>query len=123
MRKLLDLGLDISVNAFSFADRESVDMVAAVPLNRLHLETDSPWGEMKSTSPLATRYCSNAPGLPSSKKRDKWDPACMVKERNESCAIPIVAFIVAGLQGVSVDDVVAAAWENSNVMFNFVGVN
>lgn len=123
MRKLLDLGLDISVNAFSFADRESVDMVAAVPLDRLHLETDSPWGEIKSTSPLATRYCTNAPGLPSSKKREKWDPAYMVKERNESCAITAVTFIVAGLKGLSVDEVASAAWENSGAIFNFTEVN
>ncbi|KAI7153960.1 Mg-dependent DNase [Hortaea werneckii] len=123
MNKLLDLGLDISVNAFSFADRESVDMVTAVPLDRLHLETDSPWGEIKSTSPLATRYCANAPDLPSSKKRDKWDPAYMVKERNESCATAAVAFIVAGLKGLSVDEVASAAWENSNAMFSFTEVN
>ncbi|KAI7222634.1 Mg-dependent DNase [Hortaea werneckii] len=123
MHKLLDLGLDISVNAFSFADRESVDMVAAMPLKRLHLETDSPWGEIKSTSPLATRYCTNAPGLPSSKKRDKWDPAYMVKERNESCTIAAVAFIVAGLKGLSVAEVASAVWENSNAMFNFTEVN
>ncbi|KAI7203666.1 hypothetical protein D0869_07984 [Hortaea werneckii] len=123
MHKLLDLGLDISVNAFSFADRESVDMVAAVPLERLHLETDSPWGEIKPTSRLATRYCNNAPNLPSSKKRDKWDPAYMVKERNESCAIAAVAFVVAGLKGLSVDEVASAAWENSNAMFNFTEAN
>ncbi|KAI6909364.1 Mg-dependent DNase [Hortaea werneckii] len=123
MHKLLDLGLDVSVNAFSFAERESVDMVAAVPLDRLHLETDSPWGEIKTTSPLATRYCTNTPGIPSSKKRDKWDPAYMVKERNESCAIAAVAFIVAGLKGLSVDEVASAAWENSNAMFNFTEVN
>jgi TatD DNase family protein len=41
----------------------------------------------------------------------------MVKERNESCAIGQVAFVVAGLKGISVDQVADAAWENSVRMF------
>lgn len=118
MQQLLDLGLDISVNGFSFATRESVDMVAAIPLDRLHLETDAPWGEVKATGGLAQRYLVNAPPLPASKKRDKHDPAFMVKERNESCAISTVAYIVAGAKGVSVEEVADAARENSSRMFD-----
>lgn len=117
MQKLVDLGLDVSVNGFSFTDRESVDMAAAIPLDKLQLETDAPWGEIKSTSALAKRYCVNALALPANKKRDKWDRSCMVKERNESCTISAVAFVVAGLKGLTVDEVAEAAWQNSATMF------
>ena len=117
MRELLDLGLDISVNGFSFRSTESLEMVAALPLDRLHLETDAPWGEIKSTSELAMRYCANAPVAPASKKKDKWNAACMVKERNESCMISRVAFVVAGLKGVEVEEVAGAAWRNSVGLF------
>ena len=92
-------------------------MVAALPLDRLHLETDAPWGEIKSTSELAMRYCKHAPEAPMSKKKDKWDAKCMVKERNESCMISRVAFIVAGLRGVRVEEVAEAAWSNSVRLF------
>jgi len=119
MHQLLDLRLDISVNGFSFAIRESVDMVAAIPLERLHLETDAPWGEVKATSVLAKRYLVNAPPLPACKKRDKHDPASMVKERNESCAVSTVAYIVAGVKGVDVEEVADKAWENSVRVFGF----
>ncbi|KAH8655266.1 hypothetical protein BX600DRAFT_469412 [Xylariales sp. PMI_506] len=118
MEALVALGFDISVNGFSFQDRESLDMVAAIPLDRLQIETDAPWGEIKGTSEVAKRYLVNAPPLPANKKRDKWDPTCMVKERNESCAIERVAYVVAGLKGISVEEVAEAAYTNSINMFD-----
>ncbi|KAG9677791.1 Mg-dependent DNase, partial [Aureobasidium melanogenum] len=117
LQKLISMGLDVSVNGFSFKDRESLEMVAAIPLNKLQLETDAPWGIVQASSEVAKRYLVNAPPLPGSKKKDKFVMGSMVKERNESCSMSHVAFIVAGLKGISVDEVAKAAWENSTRMF------
>lgn len=117
MQHLVSLGLDVSVNGFSFKDRESLEMVAAIPLQNLHLETDAPWGIIQANSEVAKRYLVNAEALPQSKKKDKWQEGAMVKERNESCCIAQVAFIVAGLQGQKVEEVAKAAWDNSRSMF------
>lgn len=117
MQKLVSMGLDISVNGFSFKDRDSLEMTAAIPLDKLHLETDAPWGIIQTSSEVAKRYLGNAPTLPASKKKDKFVMGSMVKERNESCSMSHVAFIVAGLKGISVEEVAKAAWENSMRMF------
>lgn len=117
MEKLVELGFDVSVNGFSLKDQESLEMVSKIPLHRLQIETDAPWGELKATSELVKRYCSNAKALPAAKKKDKWDSKCMIKERNESCTMERVAYIVAGLKGISVEEVASAAWENSIKMF------
>ncbi|CAD0113268.1 unnamed protein product, partial [Aureobasidium uvarum] len=117
MQKLVAMGLDVSVNGFSFKDLESLEMVAAVPLHALQLETDAPWGNIQTSSEVATRYLANAPSLPASKKKDKFAMGSMVKERNESCCMRQVAFIVAGLKGISVEEVASAAWKNSVKMF------
>jgi TatD DNase family protein len=117
MEKLVELGFDVSVNGFSFLDRESLDMVAAIPLDKLQIETDAPWGEIKATSEIAKRYLMNAAPAPPNKKKDKWDPKYMVKERNESNSMERVAFVVAGVKGISVDEVANAAWQNSLKMF------
>jgi TatD DNase family protein len=117
MQRLIDMGLEISVNGFAFKDRESLEMVAAVPLDKLQLETDAPWGVIQANSEVAKRYLGNVPVLPQSKKKDKWQDGCMVKERNESCGISHVAFVVAGLKGISVEEVAKAAWQNSRRMF------
>ncbi|KAL6703903.1 hypothetical protein ACN47E_008939 [Coniothyrium glycines] len=119
MRELVALGLDISVNGFSFRDRESLEMVRDVPLDRLQIETDAPWGVIQPSSEVAKAYLANAALLPAAKKKDKFELGKMVKERNESCTIEQVAMIVAGLKGLTVDGVAERAWENSSRMFVF----
>lgn len=118
MLSLVEMGLQISVNGFSFEDPASMEMVKAIPLDRLQLETDAPWGYISPNFDLAKRYPSPTP-LPASKKRDKFERGLMVKERNESCTIGQVASIVAGLKGTLIDEVVQAAWDNSCRMFRF----
>ncbi|KAF4982608.1 hypothetical protein FZEAL_1802 [Fusarium zealandicum] len=117
MEKLVSLGLDVSVNGFSFKDTESLKMVAKIPLEALQIETDAPWGELKTTAEVVKRYCVNAKALPPAKKKDKWEDRCMIKERNESCTMERVALVVAGLKGVGVDEIAEAAWKNSVKMF------
>jgi TatD DNase family protein len=118
MQTLINLGLEVSVNGFSFRDRESLEMVRAVPLEKLQIETDAPWGDIQTTSEVAKAYLKNATKLPyAAKKKDKFVLGEMVKERNESCKIEGVALIVAGLRGASVEDVADAAFENSVNMF------
>ncbi|KAK1445289.1 TatD family hydrolase [Colletotrichum cuscutae] len=119
MRTLVELGFDVSVNGFSFQDRESLEMVRDIPLERLQIETDAPWGEIPAGSEVAKRYLGNASALPQSKKKDKFELGLMVKGRNESCTMDRVAFVVAGLKGLSVDEVADAAWRNSVKMFGF----
>lgn len=117
MQRLIDMGFDISVNGFSFRDRESMDMVAAIPLERLHIETDAPWGVIQPSLEVAKRYWMHARPLPQAKKRDKFEKGLMVKDRNESCAIERVALIVAGLMGASVEEIADNVWKNSVRMF------
>ncbi|KAK1584833.1 TatD family hydrolase [Colletotrichum navitas] len=117
MKALVEMGFDVSVNGFSFQGRESLEMVREIPLDRLQIETDAPWGEIPAGSELAKRYLANAPALPQSKKKDKFEMGLMVKGRNESCTMERVAYVVAGLKGLSVEEVADAAWKNSVNMF------
>lgn len=118
MQTLIDLGLQVSVNGFSFRDRESLEMVRATPLAKLQIETDAPWGEIQATSEVSRAYLKNASKLPyAAKKKDKFVMGEMVKERNESCKMEGVALIVAGLKGTSVEEVADATYRNSREMF------
>jgi TatD DNase family protein len=118
MQTLIDLGLEVSVNGFSFRDQESLDMVRAAPLDKLQIETDAPWGDIQATSEVSKAYLKNATKLPyAAKKKDKFVMGETVKERNESCKMEGVAMIVAGLKGLSVEEVADAAYKNSTQMF------
>lgn len=50
-------------------------------------------------------------------KKEKWEEGAMVKGRNEPCSIERVAKIIAGIKGVSVEEVCEAAWRNTVAVF------
>ncbi|KAK4451815.1 endodeoxyribonuclease-like protein [Podospora aff. communis PSN243] len=50
-------------------------------------------------------------------KKEKWEEGAMVKGRNEPCTIERIATIVAGIKGVSVEEVCEAAWANTVKVF------
>ena len=156
MRELVELGLDIGVNGCSLKTEENLEVVKEVPLERLQIETDGPWceirpshasarflglgkenggggggkkggGDTKSNDPPANgddgkerwegEGRSGPPEMLKSVKREKWTKGCTVKGRNEPCSIVLVAHVVAGVKGVSVEEVARAAWKNSTEMF------
>jgi TatD DNase family protein len=43
--------------------------------------------------------------LPKAVKKEKWTVETMVKGRNEPCAISQVAYVVAAVKGISVEEV------------------
>ncbi|KAL2842403.1 hypothetical protein BJY01DRAFT_236001 [Aspergillus pseudoustus] len=116
MLQLVDLGLDISVNGVCFRTDEQLEMVRAIPLDRLQLETDAPWCEIVVDERIAG-FLEGAPAIPPSRKHGKFVSGQMVKGRNESCTIESVARVTAGLIGVSVEEVAEKAWANSVRMF------
>lgn len=118
MQKLVTMGLQVSVNNFAFRDRESLEVIRQIPLDRLQIETDAPWGDIQASSEVAKAYLNNATKWPwGSKKKDKFSLGDMVKERNESCNMEKVALVVAGVKGLVVEEITNSAWENSVKMF------
>ncbi|KAL4991303.1 hypothetical protein BDW68DRAFT_193181 [Aspergillus falconensis] len=117
MLQLTDLGFDISVNGICFRTEEQLEMVKSIPLEKLQLETDAPWCEVLEGDERTKQYLEGARPLPGSRRPARFRLGEMVKGRNESCTIERVAMVVAGLKGIGVADVAAAAWDNSVRMF------
>ncbi|RMD43102.1 hypothetical protein DV735_g2007, partial [Chaetothyriales sp. CBS 134920] len=116
MHRLLALGFHIGVNGCSLKTDENLAVVKEIPLDRLQIETDGPWCEIRA-SHASSKYLRDADydgsALPKAVKKEKWQPGLMVKGRNEPATIVQVAHIVAKIKGLSVDQVAQAAWENS----------
>lgn len=109
MQSLVKLGFDIGINGCSMKTEENCAVVKEVPLERLQIETDGPWCEMRpSHASAAYLKLDGAPELPKSVKKEKWAAEFMVKGRNEPCAMPRVAWAVAGIKGISVEEVAEA---------------
>ncbi|KAF2461527.1 deoxyribonuclease tatD [Lineolata rhizophorae] len=116
MRRMVDLGLDVGVNGCSLKTEENVEVVKEIPLERLQIETDGPWCEIRP-SHASSKYLKDAPEMPKAVKKEKWAPGLMVKGRNEPATIPLVAHVIARIKEIPVGDVCEAAWNNSTKMF------
>ncbi|KAF9738721.1 hypothetical protein PMIN06_011140 [Paraphaeosphaeria minitans] len=116
MQRIVDMGFDIGVNGCSMKTEENIEVVRAVPLFHLQIETDGPWCEMRP-SHASAKYLKDAPPLPKAVKKEKFIKGAMVKGRNEPATIPHVAYAIAKVKDVSVEEVCEAAWRNSIKMF------
>ncbi|KAL3420499.1 TatD family hydrolase [Phlyctema vagabunda] len=118
MLELVDMGFDIGINGCSMKTAENVEVVKKVPLDKIQLETDGPWCEIRA-SHASTAYLKDfKPEIAwKSVKKEKWAEGAMVKGRNEPCEIGKVAWAVAGIRGVSVAELTEQAWANTVKMF------
>ena len=116
MRSLLDLGFDIGINGCSMKTEENLAVIKEIPLDRIQIETDGPWCEIRP-SHASSQYLKDGPSMPKAVKKEKWQKGMMIKGRNEPVAIPLVAHVIAKVKDVPVEEVCAAAWKNSVAMF------
>jgi TatD DNase family protein len=107
MQKIVDMGFHVGINGCSLKTEENLEVVKAIPLDKMQIETDGPWCEMRASQASAKWRVDAAP-LPKAVKKERWERGVMVKGRNEPCAIGWVAHVVAGVRGVGVEEVAEA---------------
>ncbi|KAG9054876.1 hypothetical protein FS842_003913 [Serendipita sp. 407] len=122
MEELVGMGYYISVNGCSMKTEEQLEMVKRIPLDKLLLETDAPWCSLTgghASKEHLTLLPSHLRNLyaPLNRQPDRWEEGKAVKGRNEPCAIGLVAFVVARLKGVSLNEVAEHAWRNTIACF------
>jgi TatD DNase family protein len=110
---LLASGLFIGLNGCSLKTPENCAVAAAVPLDRLMLETDCPWCDIRPSHASHTHVVSSWPV----KKKEKWRADATVKGRSEPCHMVAVAEAVAGIMQCPVEEVRDAAWRNAVKVF------
>lgn len=107
MQSIVNLGFDVGINGCSMKTEENIAVVRQVPLERLQIETDGPWCEMRA-SQASAQFTKDAPPLPKAVKKEKWNAECMVKGRNEPCTIAHVVHVIAKIKNVAVEEVCEA---------------
>jgi TatD DNase family protein len=117
MQALVEMGFDIGVNGCSLKTDENLAVVKEIPLERLQIETDGPWCEIRPSHASSKYLQDDGPPMPKAVKKEKWQQGMMVKGRNEPVAIAQVAHIIGRVKGIPTEQVCEAAWNNSIRMF------
>ncbi|EPS35733.1 hypothetical protein H072_10836 [Dactylellina haptotyla CBS 200.50] len=123
MKTLVEAGYDIGINGCSLKTEENLAVVKEIPLERLQIETDGPWCEIRGTHASA-KYLKSMPaylaeGVPKDVKKERFQLGMRVKGRNEPCAIAGVAWVISQVKGCSFEEVCESSWDNSMKMFRF----
>lgn len=146
-KELIELGLYIGINGCGFKTAENCQVVKEIDMDRIMLETDGPWCEIRPSHEgykhlldaaddrkavngdapdgvdLGKKKKKNQakePGVPERwkvVKKEKWVEGAMVKGRNEPCMIERVAKVVACIKGITVQQASEAAWRNTTKVF------
>lgn len=107
LRDVLEIPtLDIGINGCSLKKRDNIIVAASVPIERLHLETDCPWCDIRPSHAGSTAIQKAPMKVIPAKDRKKHDPECLVKGRNEPCNVYAIAEVVSSARvtfGGSVD--------------------
>jgi len=112
LRDLLALDLYIGINGCSLKTEENLQVMAQVPLDRLLLETDAPWCDIRPTH-AGHRYVQTpADG----RKRERFEAGRQIKGRNEPCNLVQVLEVVAGYRPDVPDAAALAAAVHANAL-------
>ncbi|KAF1797470.1 hypothetical protein FB192DRAFT_1175250 [Mucor lusitanicus] len=123
MQMLVDLDLYIGVNGCSMKTAENLEVVKAIPQDKLMIETDAPWCDIRPTHASYAHLKNVSPDQmkvysPPSKKKEKFEMGCMVKSRNEPCTMGLVLHAVASIRNVDPVELSEIIWKNTCAVFD-----
>lgn len=84
LKEYLEMDLYIGVNGCSLKTKENIEVVKQIPLDRIMIETDSPYCEIKRTHD-SFKYVKTS--FSERVKKEKMKLGLMCKDRNEPCMI------------------------------------
>ncbi|CEQ39126.1 SPOSA6832_00615, partial [Sporobolomyces salmonicolor] len=125
--ELIEMGFYIGINGCSLKTPENLDCVRHLPLRKLLLETDSPYCEcrpshasyayLKALADDAEHAWLKALYLPAAVKKEKFVRGQAVRGRNEPSTTGQIAWIVAKLHGVSLEEIAEVTRRNTLELF------
>jgi len=117
LEQLVALDLYIGINGCSMKTEENLEVVRAVPLDKLMLETDCPYCDIRNSHASKKYVKTEIKKVDKKKFKGPEESEAVCKDRNEPCTMIQVLEVVAALKGLSEEEVAEAAWENTCRLF------
>mmetsp|Transcript_28750 Transcript_28750/g.43423 ORF Transcript_28750/g.43423 Transcript_28750/m.43423 type:complete len:192 (-) Transcript_28750:23-598(-) len=113
LKAFLEMDLYIGLNGCSLKTEENCRIAKMVPLDKLMIETDCPYCDIRN-SHFGSQYVKTK--FPKAAK-EKYNCDKLVKDRNEPCTIVQVVEVLAAFMNVTEEALCEASWENSLKLF------
>ncbi|KAF0300625.1 putative deoxyribonuclease TATDN1 [Amphibalanus amphitrite] len=114
--QIMALGYHIGINGCSLKTAENLSVAAALPADRLLLETDAPWCEVRPTH-AGSAHLRPTPADAAPLKKERWQPDRPVKGRNEPANITQVLDVLAGVREEDADALAEQVYANTMRLF------
>lgn len=114
LQNFLSLNLFIGLTGTSFKTKENIETVKKIPLDKLIIETDAPYCEIKKTNE-GFKFVETF--FEGKLKKEKMKKGFMCKERNEPCTMIQVLEVVSKVKNVQKEEVAKIAYQNSLDLF------
>jgi TatD DNase family protein len=116
MKELIEMDLFIGLNGCSLKTEENLEVVKQIPFDRIMLETDCPYCDIRNSHASSKYVKTQFPKL----AKEKYKCSCekMNKDRNEPCTMIQVVEVISQLLNVSEEELMTTAWNNTLKMFN-----
>ena len=113
-KQLIGLNLFIGINGCSLKTESNREVVKELPIDRILIETDAPWCEIKKSNPLFPHLTN----LGNEVKKEKHALDKMVKGRNEPCKLIHVLESIAFIKQIDIEDLGEQIYSNTLTVFN-----
>jgi TatD DNase family protein len=114
MNNFLNLNLYIGLTGTSFKTKENIEVAKKIPLDKLIIETDAPYCEIKRTSE-GYKYIETF--FDGKLKKEKMKKGFICKERNEPCTMIQVLEVISKIKNVDKEEVCKMVYKNSLDLF------
>ena len=115
LQKYLSLNMFIGLSGCSFKTKENLEVIKNIPVDKLLIETDAPFCEIKSTNAafkLVDTFFKDR------LKKEKMKKGRMCKERNEPCTIIQVLEALSKVKNIDKGELAKKCYENSLLLFD-----
>lgn len=112
LERILKLGLYIGINGCSLKGEENLEVAKLIPIDRLMIETDCPWCEIKKTHASFKFIKTHVV-----KTKDASNVNVPIKNRNEPMNLVQVLEVLSAIKSEDIDNLAEQIYQNTNRLF------